>query len=50
MKIKEAVQILKDHNTWRRYEGKIEDTPEMQNPKLIGEALDLLIDYWDFIN
>ena len=35
MKTKEAAEILKKHNSWRRGE-----TDEMQEPKKIGEAID----------
>lgn len=43
MEIKEAIQILKDHNTWRRYDGEIEETQQMTNPKKLGIAIDTVV-------
>lgn len=42
MTIEEAVEILRAHNEWRRYDGITLDGPEMQDPKLIGIAIDLV--------
>lgn len=44
MTIEEAVEILRAHNEWRRYDGITLDGPEMQDPKLIGIAIDLVCD------
>ena len=38
MKLKEAIQILKDHNSWRRSE-----SGQMIDPKLIGIAIDKVL-------
>ena len=38
MELREAIKILKDHNMWRRY-----DNTTMQNPSLIGEAIDTVV-------
>lgn len=43
MELEQAIKILKTHNEWRRYDGKIEDTPEMQSPKEIGMAIDKIV-------
>ena len=43
MELEQAIQILKTHNEWRRYNGKIEDTPEMQSQKEIGIAIDKIV-------
>lgn len=44
MHLKEAIQVLKSHNEWRRYDGEIDKTPEMQNPKEIGVAIDKVLE------
>lgn len=41
---KQALQILIDYNNWRRYDGPITDSPQMQDPKIIGEAIDVAIE------
>tara|TARA_R110000803_G_C11778573_1_gene296291 strand:+ start:60 stop:311 length:252 start_codon:yes stop_codon:yes gene_type:complete len=43
MEIKEAIQVLKDHNVWRRYDGEIGEEPKMTNPKRLGIAIDKVI-------
>lgn len=40
---KDALKVLKDYQSWRRYNGPIEDSPDMQNPTIIGEAIDVAI-------
>ena len=40
---REAIDILEKHNQWRRFEGKTIDSPPFQDPKLIGEAIDIAI-------
>jgi len=45
MEIKEAIELLKRHNDWRRYDGDIDKTPEMLSPKKIGVAIDTFIDF-----
>jgi len=40
MKITEALQILKDHQKWRRGDDSIEAT----NPKQLGIAIDVILD------
>lgn len=39
MTFEEAVDILQEHNKWRRGEGNI----EMVNPKTLGIAIDIII-------
>lgn len=46
MTIEEAVEILRAHNEWRRYDGLTLDGPEMQDPKLIGIAIDTVCDHF----
>lgn len=41
MDLKEAIEILKQHNLWRR--GK-DDIP-MQHPFKIGDAIDFVVEY-----
>ena len=45
MTYQEAISILRQHNIWRRYNGPIADTPEMINPTLLGEAIDVVCGY-----
>lgn len=40
---KTALEVLKDYQYWRRYNGPITDSPQMQDPKIIGMALDVAI-------
>lgn len=40
---KTALKVLKKHQAWRRYDGPITDSPQMQDPKIIGMALDVAI-------
>jgi len=46
MKLKEAIQILKDHNTWRRFNSidlpKTSD-PKMAQPRELGIAIDTVV-------
>jgi hypothetical protein len=39
----EAIDILEKHNEWRRFDGETIDNIPMQDPKLIGEAIDISI-------
>ena len=41
---KTALEVLKDYQQWRRYNGPIEDSPDMQDPAIIGKALDVAIE------
>lgn len=47
MEIKEAIQVLKDHNIWRRYDGEIEESPEMTDPKKLGIAIDTVVNEFE---
>lgn len=40
---KTALEILKDYQYWRRYDGPITDSPQMQDPAIIGQAIDVAI-------
>ena len=46
MKLKEAIQILKDHNEWRRFNSidlpKTSD-PKMAQPRELGIAIDTVV-------
>ena len=33
MKLKEAIQLLKEHNLWRRYDGKIGEGTKIEHTK-----------------
>lgn len=48
MEIKEAIQLLKHHNLWRRYNGDIKESQEMVDPKKLGIAIDTVVS--DFEN
>lgn len=40
---KTALEVLTAYQVWRRYNGPIEDSPDMPNPTIIGQALDVAI-------
>lgn len=40
----EAREVLIRYNTWRRYDGPLEQTPLHPEPKEIGEAIDVAIE------
>lgn len=42
MTLQEAVTILENHNKWRRGD----DTLEMVEPKYLGMAIDLIVEYF----
>ena len=42
MKIGEAIQILEDHNEWRRDRNVPNSQPETK-PKKLGEAIDVIV-------
>ncbi|WP_431471923.1 hypothetical protein I5168_11990 [Nonlabens sp. SCSIO 43208] len=44
MEIKEAIQVLKDHNLWRK--GK-DETIQMTNPKKLGIAIDTVVNEFE---
>ena len=50
MKLKEAIQILKEHNEWRRFQGAnnmpTESYPSMAHPRELGIAIDTVV--WHF--
>ena len=41
---KTALEVLKDYQSWRRYDGPITDSPDMPDPKIIGDAIDVAIE------
>jgi hypothetical protein len=43
MTIQEAVALLENHNKWRRGD----DTLEMADPKELGIAIDLMVEYFN---
>jgi hypothetical protein len=47
MKLKEAIQLLKDHNVWRRYDGKIGEGPKMIEPEKLGIAIDKVVNKFE---
>ena len=44
MTVAEAREVLIRYNTWRRYDGPLEQTPLHPEPKEIGEAIDVAIE------
>ena len=50
MKIKQAIQILKDHNEWRRFNSidlpKTSD-PKMAQPRELGIAIDIVVSHFE---
>lgn len=40
----EAREVLIRYNAWRRYDGPLEQTPLLPEPKEIGEAIDVAIE------
>ena len=42
MNLQEAIEILRQYNVWRRYDGPIGEGPEMLDPKTIGDAIDVV--------
>jgi len=42
MTLHEALTILKEHNEWRR-DNTVPSKTTMANPKLLGEAIDLVV-------
>ena len=44
MELKQAVQILKDHNAWRRDNTSLIPQP-MISPKELGKAIDVIVDH-----
>jgi len=50
MKLKEAIQILKDHNEWRRFNSidlpKTSD-PSMAHPRELGIAIDTVVQHFE---
>ena len=51
MKLKQAIQILKDHNEWRRFDGisdlPIESYPIMAAPRDLGIAIDTVVNHFE---
>lgn len=41
--LQKAIKILKKHNEWRRYDGDVDKAPEMQKPRDIGIAIDVIL-------
>ena len=51
MKLKEAIQILKEHNEWRRFQGAnnmpTESYPSMAHPRELGMAIDIVVSHFE---
>lgn len=45
--IAEAVEILRRHNAWRRYDGELDapDAPEACDPRELGRAIDMAVQW-----
>ena len=39
----ECAALLRQHQSWRRFDGDLTDSPPMLDPKVIGEAIDAAI-------
>jgi hypothetical protein len=50
MELKEAIDLLKAHNIWRRYDGEITESPKMLDPKQIGIAIDVVVNNFELSN
>ena len=53
MKIKEAIQILKDHNEWRRFNSidlPKKSDPKMAQPRELGIAIDTVVSHFESKN
>ena len=50
MKLKEAIQILKDHNEWRRFNSvglSRKSDPKMAQPRELGIAIDTVVKHFE---
>jgi len=50
MKIKRAIQILKNHNEWRRFNSidlPKESDPKMAHPRELGIAIDTVVSHFE---
>ena len=43
MNNEQALSVLRRFNAWRRYDGPVDESPAMPDPKEIGKALDVAI-------
>ena len=53
MKLKEAIQILKDHNEWRRFNSidlPKKSDPKMAQPRELGIAIDTVVKHFETQN
>jgi len=53
MKLKEAIQILKDHNEWRRFNSvglSRKSDPKMAQPRELGIAIHTVVKYYETQN
>jgi len=53
MKLKEAIQILKDHNEWRRFNSidlSKKSDPKMAQPRELGIAIDTVVSHFESKN
>lgn len=46
MELSKAIQILRNHNVWRRYGGPIGKGPKMVDPVELGQAIDTVCDHY----
>ena len=53
MKLKQAIKILKDHNTWRRFNSvglSRKSDPKMAHPRDLGIAIDTVVNHFESKN
>lgn len=47
MELQQAIDILRKHNEWRRYDGPVGQGPEMSDPTELGLAIDKVVSSLD---
>ena len=50
MRIDEAIEILRAHNIWRRYDGPIGEGPKSTDPSILGDAIDTVAETFSATN